>query len=70
MAYLAPLIQQILAHKQKVKIENQFNSPLALVIVPGRELADQIGVCIINLWHKYNSKLIYWLINNYVSGKK
>lgn len=45
LAYLAPIIQQILAHKEKVKFKNQFNSPLALVIVPGRELADQIGVC-------------------------
>ncbi|KAL4141572.1 hypothetical protein QTP88_004191 [Uroleucon formosanum] len=43
LAYLAPIIQQILAHKEKVKFKNQFNSPLALVIVPGRELADQIG---------------------------
>ncbi|VVC37077.1 Helicase, C-terminal,DEAD/DEAH box helicase domain,P-loop containing nucleoside triphosphate [Cinara cedri] len=43
LAYLTPIIQQILAHKEKVKLNNQFNSPLALVIVPGRELADQIG---------------------------
>ncbi|XP_025415053.1 probable ATP-dependent RNA helicase DDX28 [Sipha flava] len=43
LAYLLPIIQQILAHKSKVKVQNQFNSPLALVIVPGRELADQIG---------------------------
>jgi len=45
LAYLAPIIQQVLAYKEKVKFKNQFNSPLALVIVPGRELADQIGVC-------------------------
>uniref|UniRef100_A0A2S2NQZ6 RNA helicase n=1 Tax=Schizaphis graminum TaxID=13262 RepID=A0A2S2NQZ6_SCHGA len=43
LAYLTPIIQQILAYKEKVKFNNQFNSPLALVIVPGRELADQIG---------------------------
>jgi len=42
---LAPIIQQVLAHKEKVKFKNQFNSPLAIIIVPGRELADQIGVC-------------------------
>lgn len=43
LAYLAPIIQQILAYKENVKFKNQFNSPLALVIVPGRELAEQIG---------------------------
>lgn len=45
LAYLTPIIQQILAYKENVKFKNQFNSPLALVIVPGRELAEQIGVC-------------------------
>jgi len=45
LAYLTPIIQLILAYKNKVKLNNQFNSPLALIIVPGRELADQIGVC-------------------------
>lgn len=50
LAYLTPLIQKILAHKQKVKSNNQLNSPLALVIVPGRELADQIGVCFVNTY--------------------
>lgn len=44
LAYLTPIVQQILAYKNKVKWNNQFNSPLALIIVPGRELADQIGV--------------------------
>lgn len=44
LAYLAPIVQQILAYKEKVSFKNQFNSPLALVVVPGRELADQIGV--------------------------
>lgn len=31
-------------YKEKIKRNNQLNTPLALVIVPGRELADQIGV--------------------------
>jgi len=47
-AYLTPIIQQVLNYKEKVKTNNQFNSPLAIVIVPGRELADQIGVCSVN----------------------
>lgn len=47
LAYLTPIIQKVLDHKQKVKLNKQFNSPLALIIVPGRELAEQIGVCLI-----------------------
>jgi len=43
LAYLTPIIQQILAYKEEVKLNDQFNSPLAVVIVPGRELANQIG---------------------------
>jgi len=46
---LTPIIQQVLAYKEKVTFKNQFNSPLALVIVPGRELADQIGVCSVHI---------------------
>ncbi|XP_050441891.1 probable ATP-dependent RNA helicase DDX28 [Adelges cooleyi] len=42
-AYLAPVIQSILMYKEKKCIKNQFNSPLALIIVPSRELAGQIG---------------------------
>lgn len=49
LAYLTPIIQQVLSYKEKVKFDNKFNSPLALIIVPGRELADQIGVCSVNI---------------------
>jgi len=48
LAYLTPIVQQILNYKEKSKFNNQFNSPLALIIVPGRELAVQIGVCSVN----------------------
>ncbi|XP_050543259.1 probable ATP-dependent RNA helicase DDX28 [Daktulosphaira vitifoliae] len=42
-AYLAPIIQSIIAYKERTSFKDKFNCPLALVIVPGRELADQIG---------------------------
>lgn len=62
LAYLTPIIQQVLAHKEKVKLNNQFNSPLALIIVPGRELADQIGVCWVSIFliNKTISKVRGW----------
>jgi superfamily II DNA/RNA helicase len=39
--FLVPIIQRILGMKHKVNRE--FNTPLALIITPGRELATQIG---------------------------
>lgn len=62
LAYLAPIIQQVLAYKEKVKFKNQFNSPLALVIVPGRELADQIGVCLVHILYLIDGKILKLII--------
>lgn len=47
LAYLTPIIQKVIHHKEKVKSNKQLNSPYALIIVPGRELAEQIGVCLV-----------------------
>lgn len=41
LAYLLPIFQHILEWKPSIKEE--FNSPLAVVITPSRELASQIG---------------------------
>lgn len=44
IAYLLPIIQQILQHKQQQTAgARRMNTPLALVLTPGRELAVQIG---------------------------
>ncbi|XP_024218322.1 probable ATP-dependent RNA helicase DDX28 [Halyomorpha halys] len=43
LAYLIPVIQQILKWKQASSSERQPNTPLAIVISPSRELAAQIG---------------------------
>nr|CAD7201367.1 unnamed protein product [Timema douglasi] len=43
LAYLLPVIQQILSLQHQVP-EDKLNSPLALVVTPNRELATQIGV--------------------------
>lgn len=43
LTYLIPIISEILKRKP---LKRDFNSPLAVVITPGRELAEQIGqVC-------------------------
>ncbi|XP_076031575.1 putative ATP-dependent RNA helicase Dbp21E2 [Oratosquilla oratoria] len=42
LAYLAPLLQILMDHKEAHNDNIPFNSPLALVITPGRELAEQI----------------------------
>nr|CAD7265710.1 unnamed protein product [Timema shepardi] len=42
LAYLLPVIQQILSLQHQVP-EDKLNSPLALVVTPNRELATQIG---------------------------
>ncbi|XP_067010151.2 probable ATP-dependent RNA helicase DDX28 isoform X2 [Anabrus simplex] len=42
LAYLLPLMQQILLWKQSMK-DNNFNTPLGLIISPGRELSQQIA---------------------------
>lgn len=40
--FLIPIIQKILEMKHRVK-NREFNTPLALILTPGRELATQIG---------------------------
>ncbi|XP_042879794.1 probable ATP-dependent RNA helicase DDX28 [Penaeus japonicus] len=42
LAFLAPMLQQIAQHKKAFRDNYPVNSPLGLVIVPGRELAEQI----------------------------
>lgn len=42
VAYLVPIIEKIIEAKRLTE-ETHFNSPSALILVPGRELADQIG---------------------------
>lgn len=43
LSYIAPMLQQI-AERKKVQPELPMNSPMGLVIVPGKELAAQIQV--------------------------
>ena len=38
-----PIIQQLIDRKAREPRERQFNTPLALILTPGRELAEQIG---------------------------
>lgn len=38
-----PIIEQIRRFKEREHIDRQFNTPLALIITPGRELAEQIA---------------------------
>lgn len=45
LTYLLPMIDKVLRWKQLAG--NQYNFPLGLIITPTRELAFQIGVCII-----------------------
>lgn len=43
LTYLIPMITEIL---KRISVKRDFNSPLAVIITPGRELAEQIGnVC-------------------------
>lgn len=43
MAYLLPIVEQILRRTQNPPKARGFNTPLALIISPSRELAAQIG---------------------------
>lgn len=45
LTYLLPMIDNILRWKKLVG--DRYNSPLGLIVTPTRELAFQIGVCII-----------------------
>lgn len=40
---MLPIIDQIIKRKARGPIERQFNTPLALILTPGRELAVQIA---------------------------
>ncbi|XP_075153666.1 putative ATP-dependent RNA helicase Dbp21E2 [Haematobia irritans] len=42
LCYLVPMIQRILQRKQTAN-KRKMNSPLAIILTPGRELAEQIG---------------------------
>lgn len=41
-AYLIPLIQRLIKEKELIS-DRKFNSPIALILTPARELAEQIG---------------------------
>lgn len=43
LAYLLPILQQILTRKRNGFQTKDFNTPLGLILTPGRELAEQIG---------------------------
>lgn len=43
LCYLAPIIQRIVQRKQSAVNQRKMNSPLAIILTPGRELASQIG---------------------------
>ncbi|CAH1396753.1 unnamed protein product [Nezara viridula] len=51
LAYLIPVIQQILKWKEKSPSDRSPNTPLAVVISPSRELAGQIGYAAKELSH-------------------
>lgn len=44
LAYLAPVVQQLIRWNQTSLKERPPNSPLAVILCPSRELASQIGV--------------------------
>jgi len=46
--YLLPMIHKVIEWKTLVK-NQPYNSPFGLIVVPTRELAYQIGVCITSL---------------------
>ncbi|XP_037024431.1 probable ATP-dependent RNA helicase DDX28 [Bradysia coprophila] len=43
LAYLIPIVQKILSLKEK-QTNDDMNTPTALILTPGRELASQIGI--------------------------
>lgn len=51
LAYLVPIIQKIIERKQH-GIQTDFNQPQALILTPGRELAEQIGEVAKNVAHE------------------
>lgn len=45
LAYLLPIIEKIKTHQRVFGKHNDVNSPYAIILVPSRELAEQISVC-------------------------
>lgn len=43
LCYLTPIIQRIVERKQSAANQRKMNSPLCIILTPGRELAAQIG---------------------------
>uniref|UniRef100_A0A1I8Q410 RNA helicase n=1 Tax=Stomoxys calcitrans TaxID=35570 RepID=A0A1I8Q410_STOCA len=43
LCYLMPMLQRIVQRKQAGMNQRKMNSPLAIILTPGRELASQIG---------------------------
>ncbi|KAM7353841.1 putative ATP-dependent RNA helicase Dbp21E2 [Cochliomyia hominivorax] len=43
ICYLMPIIQKIIEYKSRAENIRKLNSPLAVILTPGRELASQIG---------------------------
>lgn len=60
IAYLAPIIQNLLKRRQSPDVEKseptEFNTPKVLIVTPGRELAEQIGEVCENLCHGLDLK--------------
>lgn len=56
LSYLIPVIQQIIKEKQKLN-KRDFNTPLGLILLPGRELASQIGNIAEDLGKHFNLKV-------------
>lgn len=56
LSYLIPVIQQILIEKQKSN-KRDFNTPFGLILLPGRELASQIGNIAEDLGKHFNLKV-------------
>ncbi|XP_037928455.1 probable ATP-dependent RNA helicase DDX28 [Teleopsis dalmanni] len=45
LTYLLPVVQKIIEHKKSTNMNNRkFNTPLSIILTPGRELATQIGM--------------------------
>ena len=54
ICYLMPIIQKILERKASEENSRKFNTPLAVILTPGRELATQIGGVIDKLSQNLN----------------
>ena len=46
LAYLLPIIQRLLMYKPTID-NSDSSSPLAVILLPSQELAEQVSVCII-----------------------